>query len=251
MDIICFSFIFSLLFCEKMGDRGYSSFSLTTFSPTGQLVQIEYALNAVAQGATSVGIKAKNGVVIATERKLPALVDASSVEKIELVSDNIGITYAGMGPDFRVLVRKGRKKAQEYFRFYKEKIPVLMMVKELATIMQEYTQSGGVRAFGVSLLVAGHDETGPQLYQVDPSGSYFPWKAAAIGRGMVAAKSFLEKRYNDDITLDDATHRAIRILKEGFQGEMDETNLEIAVVDEKGQCRPLAPNRIKDFLEEA
>jgi len=52
----------------------------------------------------------------------------------------------------------------------------------------------GVRPFGVSLLVAGHDETGPHLFQVDPSGSYFPWKATAIGRGMVAAKSFLEKR---------------------------------------------------------
>lgn len=50
---------------------------------------------------------AKNGVVIATERKLPALVDPASVQKIELVSDNIAITYAGMGPDFRVLVRKG------------------------------------------------------------------------------------------------------------------------------------------------
>jgi len=234
-----------------MGDRSNYSFSLTTFSPTGQLVQIEYALNAVAQGATAVGIKAKNGVVIATERKLPPLIDASSVQKIEMLSENIGITYAGMGPDFRVLVRRGRKKAQEYLRFYKEKIPVAMMVKELAQVMQEFTQSGGVRAFGVSLLVAGHDETGPQLFQVDPSGSYFPWKASAIGRGMVAAKSFLEKRYQDDFTIDDAIHRAIRILKEGFQGEMDESNLEIAIVDDKGAFKQLAPARIKDFLGEA
>jgi len=233
-----------------MGDRGAYSFSLTTFSPSGQLVQIEYALNAVAQGATSVGIKAKNGVVIATEKKLPALTDESSVQKIELLTSNIGITYSGMGPDYRVLVRKGRKKAQQYFRFYKERIPVVMMVRELATIMQEFTQSGGVRPFGVSLLVAGHDETGPHLFQVDPSGSYFPWKASAIGRGMVAAKSFLEKRYQDDISLDDAVHRAIRILKEGFQGEMDENNIEISIVNEKGEFKSLAPARIKDFLEE-
>lgn len=85
---------------------------------------------------------AKNGVVIATEKKLPSLIDGESVQKIELLTQNIGITYAGMGPDFRVLVRKGRKKAQQYQRFYKERIPVVMMVRELATIMQEFTQSG-------------------------------------------------------------------------------------------------------------
>lgn len=70
------------------------------------------------------------------------MTDESSVKLIETLSDNIGVTYAGMGPDFRLLVKLGRKKAQEYQRFWKEPIPVLMMVRELADIMQEYTQSG-------------------------------------------------------------------------------------------------------------
>lgn len=53
----------------------------------------------------------------------------------------------------------------------------------------------GVRPFGVSLLVAGWDiSSGPTLYQVDPSGSYWAWKASAIGKNMVNAKTFLEKR---------------------------------------------------------
>lgn len=89
------------------------SFSLTTFSPSGKLVQIEYALNAVNQGATSLGIKAANGVVIATEKKLRStLVDESTVQKIALLTPNIGVVYSGMGPDSRVLVRKARKQAQ-------------------------------------------------------------------------------------------------------------------------------------------
>lgn len=54
----------------------------------------------------------------------------------------------------------------------------------------------GVRPFGVSLLIAGYDEVnGPSLYQVDPSGSYWAWKASAIGKNMINAKTFLEKRW--------------------------------------------------------
>jgi 20S proteasome subunit alpha 2 len=154
------------------------------------------------------------------------------------------------GPDFRVLVRKGRKKAQEYFKFFHESIPVAMMVRELANIMQEYTQSGGVRPFGVSLLVAGVDSNGPQLFQVDPSGSFFAWKAAAIGTGMLAAEDFLKKRYTEDIPLDDAIHRAIRILKERFQGDLTEENLEIGIISPDTTFTIFSPQKIKDFLEE-
>jgi hypothetical protein len=85
---------------------------------------------------------AVDGVVIAVEKKLPELTDGESVKLIEMLTDHIGVTYAGMGPDFRLLVRLGRAKAQEYQRWFKEPISVLMMVKEMANIMQEYTQSG-------------------------------------------------------------------------------------------------------------
>jgi 20S proteasome subunit alpha 2 len=68
--------------------------------------------------------------------------DETTVQKIARMTDNIGMVYSGMGPDFRVLVRKGRKKAQEYYQYYKDPIPVTQLVRELAIIMQEYTQSG-------------------------------------------------------------------------------------------------------------
>ncbi|XP_057988856.1 proteasome subunit alpha type-2-A isoform X1 [Hevea brasiliensis] len=269
-----------------MGDSQYS-FSLTTFSPSGKLVQIEHALTAVGSGQTSLGIKAANGVVIATEKKLPSiLVDETSVrdisslffhksqpfscllfrchflilffflnylwqvQKIQILTPNIGVVYSGMGPDFRVLVRKSRKQAEQYHRLYKEPIPVTQLVRETAAVMQEFTQSGGVRPFGVSLLVAGYDDKGPQLYQVDPSGSYFSWKASAMGKNVSNAKTFLEKRYTDDMELDDAVHTAILTLKEGFEGQISGKNIEIGIIGADKKFRVLTSAEIDDYLAE-
>ncbi|KAI9208761.1 nucleophile aminohydrolase [Polychytrium aggregatum] len=242
-----------------MSDR--YSFSLTTFSPSGKLGQIEYALKAVSQGVTSIGIKASNGVVIATEKKTSsALVDHTTVEKVSLISKNIGMVYSGMGPDARVLLDKARKSAQEYKRVYMEEPPVAILVKEIAGIMQEYTQSGGVRPFGVSLLIAGYDHTGAALYQVDPSGSYWAWKASAIGKNMINAKTFLEKRFTENMEIEDAVHTAILTLKESFEGEMTESSIEIGisqleeVINTHGQrekigtFRRLNPSEVRDYL---
>jgi len=176
--------------------------------------------------------------------------DESSIQKCSMLTENIGVVYSGMGPDSRVLVRKGRKKAQQYYRTYKEPISTDQLVKELASIMQEFTQSGGVRPFGVSLLIAGFDNQGPQLYQVDPSGSYWAWKASAIGKNMVNAKTFLEKRYSDDLELEDAIHTAILTLKEGFEGEMNEHNIELSIIGEDKKFRILTPAQVKDYIGE-
>ncbi|CAG8601794.1 6535_t:CDS:2, partial [Ambispora gerdemannii] len=221
-------------------------FSLTTFSPSGKLVQIEYALNAVAAGVTSIGIKATNGVVIATEKKTPSpLIDDSSLEKVAVICPNIGIVYSGMGGDFRVLVTKARKAAQKYKQVYREYPPTGILVKEVASVMQEYTQTG-------------YDETGSSLYQVDPSGTYWAWKASAIGKNMINAKTFLEKRYSDDIGIEDAIHTAILTLKEGFEGQMTENSIEIGVIDggqanyvnekDPPKFRKLTPSEVKDYL---
>merc|ERR1719190_135908 len=125
-----------------------------------------------------------------------------------------------MPPDSRVLLKKGRKAAQKYYTTYRELIPVSQIVREQASVMQEFTQSGGVRPFGISLMMAGYDDNGPQLFQVDPSGAYFGWKASAIGKNHVNAKTFLEKRYNEDLEIEDAIPAAIMTLKEGFEGPM-------------------------------
>ena len=231
---------------------GSYSFSLTTFSPSGKLGQLEHALNAVTAGVPALGIKAKDGVVIATEKKFQnSLVDESSFTKVAGISDNIGSVYAGMPPDYRVLLKKGRKAAQKYVSTYQDQMPVRQLAAEVAAVMQEFTQSGGVRPFGVSLMIAGVDSNGPQLYQVDPSGAFFGWKASAIGRNFANAKSFLEKRYAEDMEIEDAIHTAILTLKEGFEGQLTENNIEIGVVRTSDPVfRSLTPEEIKDYLAE-
>eukprot|EP00727_Mastigamoeba_balamuthi_P006040 m51a1_g2055 putative proteasome subunit alpha type (235) ;mRNA; f:1407285-1408286 len=231
-----------------MAESDYD-FSLTTFSPSGKLVQIEYALNAMMSGSTALGIKARNGVVLGAEKKLPALLDPATLPKISLVSEGLGLAYAGMGPDCRVLLRRSRKAAQKYWLTYHEQAPSHVMVRELANVMQEYTQSGGVRPFGVSLLLAGYDDCGPQLYQIDPSGSFWGWKASAVGKNMNNAKTFLEKRYTEDMELEDAIHTAILTLRDGFEGSMTEHNIELGVITEDRQFRILTPAQIRDYLD--
>lgn len=171
------------------------------------------------------------------------------------------MVYSGMGPDYRVLVDRARKVSHTgYKRIYNEYPPTRILVQDVARVMQEATQSGGVRPYGVSLLIAGWDDGvepetkelaeegletteaekkkaggktggilkgGPSLYQVDPSGSYFPWKATAIGKSATSAKTFLEKRYKDDLELEDAVHIALLTLKETIEGEMNGETVEI------------------------
>ena len=195
------------------------NFGLTTFSRHGKLDQIDFALEAMAKGESSIGICAKNGVVLASEKKLGSvLVDEESFHKLELLGVAKGIAFAGLSADFRALLLKGRKEYHKFYSKYKSPIGTRRMSEELGKVMQEATHSGGVRPFGVSVLTAGYDDDGPHLYQVDPSGAYFGWKATAIGRNMVGMKNFLEKRYSDTIELEDAIHLAILMLKENYEG---------------------------------
>jgi 20S proteasome subunit alpha 2 len=223
-------------------------------------------------GASTVGIKGKfraflgnfftnkfplpalNGIVLATENKQKSLLyDENSVHKIENITDNIGMVYSGMGPDFRLLVRQARKIAQNYYMIYNESIPTSQLVQRIAGVMQEYTQSGGVRPFGVSLLICGLEESSttgekiPLLFQCDPSGAYFAWKATAMGKNSINGKTFLEKRYTEDMELDDAVHIAILTLKEGFEGQMNESNIEVGICDASGFHR-LDQQTVKDYL---
>jgi len=228
-----------------MGD--HYGFSLTTFSPSGKLMQIEYALNAVRNGHPAVGLRATDGVVLATENKSSILYEEDC--KVEKISDHIGCVYSGMGPDYRLLVRKARKLAMEYELQYGEEIPTIQLVTKLATVMQEYTQSGGVRPFGVSMLIAGWDADNkrPLLFQADPSGAYFAWKATAIGKNDVNAKTFLENRYNESLELEDGIHTALLTLRESFDVGMTEDNVEVAICTADG-FRRLTKQQVSDHL---
>lgn len=171
-----------------------------------------------------------------------------------LTLSSLGVVYAGMGPDYRVLLSSARKRSQVYYRKFQDEIPTEMLTKEVAKVMQEFTQQGGVRPFGVSLLIAGFDHKGPQLYQADPSGAYFQWKATAIGQGYQNAKAFLEKNFSEaDFELEDAINLSIRALQKDFEGQMTADNIEIGVVelgeDGKPRYRLLTPDNIRRQMD--
>uniref|UniRef100_A0A8C0S5Z4 Proteasome 20S subunit alpha 2 n=2 Tax=Canis lupus familiaris TaxID=9615 RepID=A0A8C0S5Z4_CANLF len=147
------------------------------------------------------------------------------------------LVYSGMGPDYRVLVHRARNLAQQYYLVYQEPIPTAQL----------WNPSGGVRPFGVSLLICGWNEGRPYSFQSDPSGAYFAWKATAMGKNYVNGKTFLEKRYNEDLELEDAIHTAILTLKESFEGKMTEDNIEVAICNEAG-FRRLTPTEVQDYL---
>lgn len=162
-----------------------TNYSLTTFGESGELTQVRHALTAVNNGETIIGIRAKNGIVIAAEKKLTSiLVDESSIHKIDNLCDYMGVSYAGIGPDFHAVVMKARKDVAKYHATYQDKITPFFLCKQIASLFQEYTQSGGVRPFGIGLIVGGYDEEqGPQIFQIEASGAYYCWKATALGRG--------------------------------------------------------------------
>jgi len=239
-----------------MGDS-YFNFSLTTFNRSGKLPQIEYALTAVRNGKISIGIRAMDGVVLITEKKMPSILyDDKEIRKIETITNSCGMVFSGLMADFRVLVSRSRKRAQAYHLMYGENQPISQLVRETALVMQEYTQSGGVRPFGVSTLAAGYDDEGPHLFQIDPSGVYIEWKATAIGKGDASAKSELERRATagisyDEMTLDDAIHHALQTLRSNMEGEMTPNNIEIGTIDGGKQFRLLSRDEVQDFLDEA
>ncbi|CAK5094861.1 unnamed protein product [Meloidogyne enterolobii] len=233
-----------------MGEKGSEkySFSLTTFSPSGKLMQIEYAMNAVKSGSPSVGLKAKDCVVLATENKNSLLLNPES--KIESITSHVGCAHSGMGPDSRILVRKARKIAAEYKLQHGEPMPITQLAAKIAAIMQEYTQSGGVRPFGVSLLIGGWDESkGPMLFQIDPSGSYFAWQATAIGKNDNNAKTFLEKRYDSNNEKMDAIHTALLTLRESYDIGMTEENVELVICSKTEGFKRLTKEELNEHIK--
>ena len=204
--------------------------AITVFSPDGRLFQVEYAKEAVKRGATSIGIIYKEGVLlVAHKSSYSKLIVPSSVKKIFDIDDHISISASGLIADARRLVDNARLIAQKHKFTYDEEATPEQVAKSICETMQIYTQYGGIRPFGVSLLVAGMAGEEPQLFEAEPSGAMTGYYAVSIGNGKKEADAILEKEYKQNMSFKDALKLGVKIIKD-LNGDLTEENIEVKYI---------------------
>ncbi len=209
--------------------------AITVFSPDGRLFQVEYAKEAVKRGATAIGVVAKDSVaLIAHKSTYSKLIVPDSLRKIFDIDTHVAFTASGLIADARKLVDTGRLEAQKHRLTYNEPPPTETIARNICDLMQVYTQYGGIRPFGVSLLIAGYDSQ-PRLYEAEPSGAMTGFKADSIGSGKKEVDEILEHGYKDNMPLDDAIALALNALKKTSEEKLQPENVEISYVEGKNR----------------
>lgn len=204
--------------------------AITVFSPDGRLYQVEYAIETVRRGTLAVGIKSKEGIVLAVEERARKLQMDNLTQKIFQIDEHIGVAAAGYIPDARIQVDQARIVAQSNRLIYDEPIDVEGVAKSVADMAQQFTQYAGVRPFGVSLIIGGVDNT-PKIFLTDPSGTYLGYNAVSIGSGHEQVTEFLEKTYDENISLNDACVLAIKSIYLVSEDKTDIKHIKIATID--------------------
>jgi len=224
--------------------------AITVFSPDGHLLQVEYAQEAVGKGSTAVGVRGDDVVVLGVEKKSVAkLQEERTVRKICLLDDHVVMAFAGLTADARILITRAQIECQSHKLTVEDPVTLEYITRYIAGLKHKYTQSNGRRPFGISCLIGGFDYDGlPHLYQTEPSGIYFEWKANATGRSAKTVREFLEKHYTleEVATEHGAVKLAIRALLEVVQS--GQKNLEIAVMRRGKKIQMLDAETIDKYV---
>ncbi|XP_017074630.2 proteasome subunit alpha type-7-1 [Drosophila eugracilis] len=207
--------------------------AVTIFSPDGHLLQVEYAQEAVRKGSTAVGVRGANCVVLGVEKTLvPKMQEDRTVRKISMLDHHVGMAFAGLRADARILMNRAQVECQSHRLNFENAVTIEYITRYIAQLKQKYTQSNGRRPFGISCLIGGFDANGsPRLFQTEPSGNFYEYKANATGRSANTVREFLEKAYKDEkvSTNGGAIKLAIRALLEVTH--LGQNHLEVAVME--------------------
>jgi proteasome alpha subunit len=232
---------------QQAYDRG-----ITIFSPDGRLYQVEYAREAVKRGTASIGIRTAGGVVLAVDKRIRSpLMERTSVEKIHKADDHIGIASAGHVADARQLIDFARRNAQVNRLRYGEPIGVETLTKDVTDHIQQYTQVGGARPFGVALIIGGIEDGEPRLYETDPSGTPYEWKALAVGADRGDIEDYLEENYEEGADLEGGIELALRALAEANEGKLRSESIGMATIPtETATFTEVEDDEIDSYLTE-
>lgn len=208
--------------------------AITVFSPDGRLFQVEYALETVKRGSTVLGIACSEGIVlVAEERAISRLQDPDFTWKIFQIDDHVGVAVSGLSSDARILVDQARIFAQSNRLMYDEAIDIEALSKRIGDIEQVYTQHGGVRPFGVSMIFGGIDKWGSKIFQTDPSGACWSYKAVSIGSGSETVSEILEMKYKEDMSLPETILLAVECLSKVVEGKLEPQKMRAVTIPVK------------------
>lgn len=184
------------------------------YGPEGRLLLVDSALEAVSRGSTTVGIKTPTFALISSHIKpTRPLVEPS--EKIFAIDEHMGATGSGYIGDILQLIDEMRIAAQKYRLSYDSPIDIKSLARQLSSYLHDFTIYA-VRPQAASMIIAGLDPTGVQLYQVDPSGTYFSGSGFAIGQYSETAIDVIQKEYTEDITIDKAVQLSDRAIEKAL-----------------------------------
>lgn len=191
----------------------------TMFSPEGHLLQVEYAEKAVRLGASSLGMVCTDGVFILADKRVEdGLIVPSSANKIYEIDSHIISSIAGIISDARVLIERAQILSQQHRLTYDSPIEPELVIKEISNIKQQFSQYGGARPFGVSLMIAGLNRGKPELYSSDVTGNYLSYYAMAIGDSEEKIREKLRAKYTKDMNIKKGIKLALEIFEE-IQGK--------------------------------
>ena len=228
---------------------GYDK-SMTMFSPDGRLYQVEYAMETVRRGSLALGIKTNQGTLLAAEEKINKLQTSGLTQKIFQVDNHIGVAAAGYIPDARILVDHARMASQSNRLVYDQPVDVETLARKIADLLQQFTQFGGVRPFGVSLIFCGVDRTGSHIWKTDPSGNYVAFNAIAIGSGSEKVIELLEKQYKEDISFDNAVILALESIFTSSDEPTNIENIKMSIIDsETHTMRNLSDDEMANYAK--
>ena len=184
-------------------------------------------------GATAVGIKVDEGVVLAAEKRVSYgfYTLSKTGKKVFIIDDRLAIASAGIIADMQTLAKILKLNARAYEPDMKRRPTVRAMAKLLSVVMF----SRRFMPFFAEVLVGGVDEEGSHLIVMDPLGSLIEDNYAALGTGAKVAIGILDSSYRPDMSLQDARKLAVQAIKAAIERDpVSGGGIDIAVVDKTG-----------------